>query len=292
MTALQRVEVGGGRRIDVRISGPEDGLPLVLHHGTPGAGTPTRFFDGAAHARGLRVVATSRPGFGGSDRDAGRRVADVVDDTAAVLASLGVDRCLVAGWSGGGPHALACAARLDAAAAVLVVAAVAPSEAEGLDWLAGMGQDNVDEFSAAVAGEATLIPHLRTLAGPMKDVTGADVADALAGLLPDVDRAVLTDEFAEDLAASTREGLRNGIDGWLDDDLAFAQPWGFDLAEIRLPVTLWQGSADLMVPFAHGEWLAAHVPGVSVHLEAGQGHLSVTVGAVDRMLDELVALGG
>ena len=121
---------------------------------------------------------------------------------------------------------------------------------------------------------------------------GGDVADALAGLLPDVDRAVLTDEFAEDLAASTREGLRSGVDGWLDDDLAFVRPWGFDLAEIRVPVMLWQGSADLMVPFGHGKWLAARVPGATVHLEEGEGHVSVMVGAVDRILDELVALSG
>jgi pimeloyl-ACP methyl ester carboxylesterase len=219
-------------------------------------------------------------------------VVDVVADVAAVLESVGADRCVVAGWSGGGPHALACAARLDATAAVLLIAGVAPFGVPDLDWMAGMGQDNIDEFSAALDGEETLARYLSAQHAVLKDVTVEDIVTSLTSLLPEVDQAVLTDEFGEDMAASFREGLRNGFDGWLDDDLAFARPWGFELAEIRRPVTLWQGSADLMVPFAHGEWLASRVPRALAHLEAGEGHLSIGVGALGRMLDELVALAG
>lgn len=292
MDAIDQVRLDDGRLIDCRVSGPADGLPLVFHHGTPGAGTPQRVLERAAHARGLRVVTTSRPGYGDSSRHRGRRVVDVVGDVAAVLDRLGADRCLVAGWSGGGPHALACAARLDVAAAALVIAGVAPYEADGLDFMAGMGEDNVEEFSAALAGEDELAPFLWAQHEHLKDIAVGDLVASLASLLPDVDRAVLTDEFGEDMAAEFHEGLRNGIDGWLDDDLAFTRPWGFDLAEIHRPVTLWQGSADLMVPFAHGEWLASRLPGASVHLEPGEGHLSVGVGAIDRMLDELIALAG
>jgi pimeloyl-ACP methyl ester carboxylesterase len=123
-------------------------------------------------------------------------------------------------------------------------------------------------------------------------VTPAGIVESISSLLPDVDRAVLTDEFGEDLAASFHEGLRIGVDGWLDDDLAFTRPWGFDLGEIVKPVALWQGSADLMVPFAHGRWLASQLPDADVHLEPDEGHLSIAIGAVDRMLDELVAAGG
>ena len=108
---------------------------------------------------------------------------------------------------------------------------------------------------------------------------------------PDVDRAVLTGEFAEDMAASFREAVRVGADGWLDDDLAFASPWGFGLEEISVPVMIWQGSADLMVPFSHGQWLASQLPAASAHLQQGEGHLSVGLGALDRMLDALVAAG-
>jgi pimeloyl-ACP methyl ester carboxylesterase len=289
MSAFDHVRLPDGRRLDMRVSGPADGVPLVFHHGTPGAATPVRALERAAHERGLRLVTTSRPGYGDSSRQPGRAVVDVVADTAAVLAAVGTDRCLIAGWSGGGPHALACGARLGAAAAVLVIAGVAPYGAKGLDWMAGMGEENIVEFSAAVHGEDELRSYLLQEREQLKDITAADVASSLETLLPDVDRAVLTGEFAEDMAASFREAVRVGAEGWLDDDLAFASPWGFGLEEISVPVMIWQGSADLMVPFSHGQWLASHLPAASAHLQQGEGHLSVGLGALDRMLDELVA---
>jgi pimeloyl-ACP methyl ester carboxylesterase len=203
-----------------------------------------------------------------------------------------VTRCFVAGWSGGGPHALACAARLGAAASVLIIAGIGPYGADGLDFLAGMGQENIEEFGAALAGENAM----RTYLGPVREhlltVTPAEIASSLDTLLPDVDRAMLTGELASDMAASFGEGLRVSADGWVDDDLTFTRPWGFDLAEIRVPVAIWQGSADLMVPFAHGQWLASAVPGATAHLQQGEGHLSVMVGAVGQMLDELKTAAG
>jgi pimeloyl-ACP methyl ester carboxylesterase len=291
ISAFDHVRLPDGRRLDLGVSGPADGFPLVFHHGTPGAATPVRALERAAHERGLRLVTTSRPGYGDSSRQPGRAVVDVAADTAAVLAAIGAERCLIAGWSGGGPHALACGARLSAAAAVLVIAGVAPHEAEGLDWMAGMGEENIVEFSAAVHGEDELRSYLLQEREQLKDITAADVASSLETLLPDVDRAVLTGEFAEDMAASFREAVRVGAEGWLDDDLAFASPWGFGLEEISAPVMIWQGSADLMVPFSHGQWLASHLPAASAHLQQGEGHLSVGLGALDRMLDELVAAG-
>ena len=289
---VDQVEVSHGRWVDVRVTGPADGLPLVFHHGTPGAGTPIRAFERAAHSRDLRLVTMSRPGYGGSTRQPGRAVVDVVRDIHEVLESIGASRCVVAGWSGGGPHALACAARLDEAEAALVIAGVAPHEAAGLDWMAGMGDDNLAEFGAAEGGEGALRAFLEDLWPHLSNVSVKGIIESLSSLLPDVDRAVLTDEFGEDLAASFHEGLRSGVDGWLDDDLAFITHWGFDLTEIAKPVILWQGSEDRMVPFAHGRWLAEHVPGASVHLEHGDGHLSVVLGAIDRMLDELGAATG
>jgi pimeloyl-ACP methyl ester carboxylesterase len=287
--SLDHIALPDGRRLDIRLSGPVDGIPLVFHHGTPGAATPIRALERAAHERGLRVVTMSRPGYGDSTRQPGRSVADVVPDTAAVLAAIGTPRCVVAGWSGGGPHALACAARLDAAAAVLVIAGVAPYEAEGLDWMAGMGEDNVVEFGASLAGEDRLRPYLDEAREELKEVTAAGIIRSLGSLLPDVDKAVLTDEFGEDMADGFHEALRIGVDGWLDDDLAFVKPWSFDLSEISIPTVIWQGSEDLMVPFAHGQWLSERLTGASVHLEQGEGHLSVGIGALDRMLDEFVS---
>lgn len=280
-----------GRLVETWTSGPADGVPLVFHHGTPGAARPARAVERAAHERGLRVVALSRAGCAGSTRQPGRAVVDVVADTRAVLESLGAEECFVAGWSGGGPHALACAARLPGVRAALVIAGVAPFEAEGLYFLAGMGEDNVDEFGAATRGEAALAEYLEAQRPELLHATPEEVVASMASLLPEVDRAVLTHEFGEDTAASFAEALRVSVAGWLDDDLAFVRPWGFSLDEVTVPVALWQGSEDLMVPFAHGSWLGDRIPGVAAHLEAGEGHLSIGVGAIGRMLDELTAAG-
>ena len=291
MDASDHVRLPDGRRLAIRVSGPASGLPLVFHHGTPGAVTPFRALERAAHARGLRLVTTSRPGYGDSSRQPGRSVVDAATDTAAVLAAIGAERCLIAGWSGGGPHALACGARLGAAAAVLVIAGVAPYGAEGLDWMSGMGEENVAEFSAAIQGEDVLRSYLRSPGEHLRDITAADIVSSLQTLLPDVDRAQVTGEFGEDMAASFREAVRAGVDGWLDDDLAFARPWGFSLDEISVPTMIWQGTADLMVPFSHGQWLASRLPAAWAHLEEGEGHLSIGLGALDRMLDELTEAG-
>lgn len=278
-----------GRRLDVQVSGPPSGLPLIFHHGTPGSVVQARAVARAAHARGLRLVTTSRPGYGASSRHPGRTVADVAADTAAVLDSMQVRRCVVAGWSGGGPHALACGARLaDRVAAVAVIAGVAPYPAEGLNWMAGMGEQNVEEFGAALAGEKELRGYLEAHASELRDASPEGLVAALDTLLPDVDRAVLTDEFGVDLAESIHEALRVGVDGWVDDDLAFTRPWGFTVDEVRVPTSVWQGEADLMVPFAHGQWLATRIPGVAEHLRSGEGHLSIGVGRLDEIVAELV----
>jgi pimeloyl-ACP methyl ester carboxylesterase len=273
----------------VTVSGPADGVPLLFHHGTPGSAIQPRAMRQAAHERGLRMVTFSRPGYGDSTRLPGRTVASTVDDVTAVLDHIGADRFLVAGRSGGGPHALATAALLPSrAAGALIIAGVAPFDAPGLDFLAGMGEGNIKEFGAAVRGEPVLRPALEAEAPDLRRGDVAAMLEAMSTVLPDVDRAVLTDEYGEEMAAHMSEGLRVGVDGWLDDDLAFVCPWGFDLASITVPTFLWQGSADLMVPFAHGKWLAEHVPGVRAHLEDGEGHLSIAVSTIGPILDELL----
>ncbi len=269
------------------MSGPDAGMPVLFHHGTPGSSAPLRVIERAAHERGLRYVTYSRPGYGRSSRHDGRRVVDAVDDALAILGHVGADRCLVAGWSGGGPHAMACAARLEPAVATAVIAGVAPYDAEGLDWMDGMGAGNVEEFGAAVAGRDTLAPALEEAAAGMRDATMADLKAEMSSLLSEVDEAAFDGEFGEDLVAMLREGLAGGADGWVDDDLAFIAPWGFELDEIGGPLALWQGSDDLMVPIAHGRWLAAHLPTAISHFEAGEGHLSLCA-RIDRMLDELL----
>jgi pimeloyl-ACP methyl ester carboxylesterase len=190
------------------------------------------------------------------------------------------------------PHSLACAARLPSAVSAVTIAAVAPFDADGLDWMAGMGEANVEEFGAAIEGEQRLRPLLTDLREQLKEVTVEEIISTLDSLLPEVDRAVLVDEYGDEMAARFREALRVGVDGWVDDDLAFVKPWGFELDEIQIPVAIWQGSADLMVPFSHGEWLAGRMPDATAHLETGEGHLSVGLGALDRIVDELVSKAG
>jgi len=157
--------------------------------------------------------------------------------------------------------------------------------------MAGMVEGNTTEFMAAIDGEVPLRRYLDEPREHLKEVSAEDLMSSLGAVLPDVDRAVLTSEFAEDMAAGAREALRTGLDGWLDDDLAFTKPWGFSLDEISVPTMVWQGMADDRVPCAHGRWLSSHLPRASVHLEPEEGHLSVALGAIDRMLDELVGAG-
>jgi pimeloyl-ACP methyl ester carboxylesterase len=172
---------------------------------------------------------------------------------------------------------------------VLSIAGVAPYDADGLDWMAGMGEENLEEFGAAVQGEPALRRYLEAQRPELLEITPDAIVDAMVTLLPPVDRAEMTGEFADYIAAGFRQAVSRSMDGMLDDDLAFVMPWGFDPADIAVPTAIWQGSEDLMVPFAHGRWLAAHVPGAAIHLEQGEGHVSVGLGALDRMLDELVA---
>jgi pimeloyl-ACP methyl ester carboxylesterase len=287
---MTMIDLPDGRRLEVEVSGPPDGIPLLFHHGTPGSASQLGSMQAVANARGLRLVTYSRAGYGMSTRRPSRSVSDVTDDVSALLDVVGVSSALVAGWSGGGPHALACGALLpDRVAGVLVIAGIAPYAAPGLDWMSGMGEDNVEEFGFALQGEPALRRHLEELREThFAKLTGDTVTASMASLLPEVDRAILTDEFADDLATNIRLGVGKQVDGWVDDDLAFTRPWGFELTAVSVPTFVWQGTEDLMVPFAHGRWLADHLPGATVHLEVGEGHLSIAVGALDRMIDELV----
>jgi pimeloyl-ACP methyl ester carboxylesterase len=284
------LRLADGRSLDVEVSGPAGRTPLVVHHGTPGERSQYPPFAGAAAARGLRYVSYSRPGYGGSSRQPGRAVADCAADTAAILAHLGVGRCYTVGASGGGPHALACAALLpDQVLACATVAGAGPFGAEDLDFLAGMGRENHEEFGAALAGEAELQGYLEREAESLADLTGEQVAAALGDLVSPVDAAALTGGFAAYVATSFHQALASGIWGWFDDDLAFTRPWGFDLDRIGGPVAVWQGGQDRMVPFAHGQWLAAHLPSARARLLPEEGHLSIAVGKFGEILDELVA---
>ena len=270
------VDGPGDRALRVLEDGDPGGVPLIAHHGTPGSRLLYRRWVEDATERGIRLIAYERPGYGGSDRHAGRSVADAAADTAAVADALGLDRILTHGRSGGGPHALACAALLgDRVAAAATFASIAPYDADGLDFVAGMGEDNVVELGAAVEGPHKLAPLLEKVFPRLMAADAESLANSLKSLLSPPDIEIVSDGLAEELIASTHAGIGERRDGWLDDDLAFVKPWGFDLSSISVPFQLWQGHQDLMVPLAHGEWLAERIPGVDAHLSEEDGHLSI-----------------
>jgi pimeloyl-ACP methyl ester carboxylesterase len=291
-TERRLVTLPDGRDIDLLLAGPADGLPLVMHEGTPVGLVLFPATVQAAHDRHLQPILVARPGYERSTPRPGRRVADVAADVAAVLDALGLDTFVTAGWSGGGPHALACAALLPGRClAAASIAGAAPHDAPGLDWTAGMGPENVAEFGAAVAGPRALTEFLDRESASLGAVTGPGVAAALGGLIADADRAVLTGEFADHLAAAVRASVSTGIAGWRDDDLAFVADWGFTLdGNGKLPVAIWQGDQDRMVPYAQGQWLAANIPGARAHLLPGEGHLTIGVSGIGRILDDLLDL--
>ena len=282
-----------GGRLEVLLSGPKAGFPLLYHSGTPSAAVPYPQLTAAAEGQGLRLIRYSRPGYGDSEpRRVPGTLADDVADSAAVLDAVGAAEFVSLGWSGGGPRAVASAALLPGRCrAAATLAGVAPRQAPGLDWLSGMGEENFEEFTAAAAGQRELEAWLAEHGAPVLRATADQVAEALGSLVPEVDRASLTGEFADYVARSFRHAGRQGVVGWRDDDLLLLAPWGVDLGSVRVPVSVWHGGQDRMVPFSHGRWLAAHIAGARTHLYDNEGHLSL-VAQLDRILADLVQQAG
>jgi pimeloyl-ACP methyl ester carboxylesterase len=270
--STRSVALADGRSLEVHELGDPEGFPIVYHHGTPGSGT--------LYARwatpGVRLIAYDRAGYGGSARKHGRAVVDVVTDITAVADALGLERFATWGLSGGGPHVLACAALCDERlVAAATLAGVGPWNAEGLDWLAGMGEGNLEEFDLVLAGEEALRPAIERERDNLLGVTPAELREAMAAHLSPTDSAALTADLAEYLHANIAHAIANSGDGWIDDNLAFVKPWGFELSSIARPVLVLQGGDDLMVPRQHGEWLAANVPGCESRIEDAHGHLTL-----------------
>jgi len=267
-----------GRTLVVREAGDAEGFPILVHHGTPCLGL---LYDGWVED-GVRLISYDRPGYGGSTRAPGRAVASCAADVEAIADALELPQLATWGVSGGGPHALACAALLpDRVVAAAALCSPAPHDAEELDWAEGMGAENIAEFAAAEQGAAALESYLSPEATALADATGPGLAAAIESLLAPVDREILVGgEVADYLAATMKGALAHGIDGWLDDDLAFVGDWGFDLGAIETPVLIRQGEQDRFVPVAHARWLAEHVAGAEARITAEDGHLTLYERAV------------
>jgi pimeloyl-ACP methyl ester carboxylesterase len=269
-----RIKTRDGRTLAVAEWGDPNGIGLFALHGTPG-GRIGYWMDPGIYARyGLRRFTVDRPGYGESTRNAGRSIADVVPDIETIADALGVGRFAITGGSGGGPHALAVAALLgDRVLRLLADVSIAPYGAEGLDFLAGMNEGNVVEFNAALAGEAVL----RKLLIDERSTTLQRLADNRNDFLGDAYEMSEPDQLQMEKHLSRIKHhlvscLAPGVDGWVDDDLAFARPWGFDVADIHCPTLVTYGRADNLVPAAHGDWLAAHIPNAIVDV-TDVGHM-------------------
>ena len=275
---LLSVTTSDGRTLTVREGGDADGVPMLVHAGTPGSSLLYPPHVQAAEEAGVRLFSYDRPGYGGSTRMEGRSVADCAADVAAVCDALEIGRFCVWGVSGGGPHALATAALLpDRVASAAVIASVAPFDARGLDFAAGMGEMNVESFTAILAGHDAHQAQLeRDLAG-LLSATPETLVEVLLTLLGPADKAVLNQDVAVFMLESSRAGIVPSPEGWFDDDLVLVKPWGFDLASIEVPVSYWHGEQDKFAPFSHGVWLAAHIPGVEARLTPDDGHLTILV---------------
>jgi pimeloyl-ACP methyl ester carboxylesterase len=279
-----------GRTIAVREGGDPNGRPVLVHAGTPNSRLLYPADVALAERQGVRLISYDRPGYGGSTRRPGRTVADCADDVRAIAAALGLERLAVWGISGGGPHALACAALLgDLVPAVAVLASPAPYGAPGLDFWEGMGELNVEDYKLMLedpvaARDKTERDREEALAtGPV------ELAEILRTLLSAVDAAALDGELAEFLVASWQDGLAPGADGWWDDGVADIADWGFEIAAIATPVLLRHGREDRFVPFGHGEWLAGRIPGVTAILTDDDGHLTLTRRHLASVHDWLLA---
>jgi pimeloyl-ACP methyl ester carboxylesterase len=263
-----------GRTLQLNEAGDPAGFPVLAHHGTPGSRLLWSAHDDLAREQGIRLIAYDRPGYGGSSRDAKRDVDACAADVDAIADALGLEQYATWGISGGGPHALACAALCDdRLVAVASLAPCAPFEADGIDWMDGMGEDNHVEFGKALEGEAALRPLLEEVRDMKLDAEG--LMKQLQTLLGPEDLAALTGEFAAYMVEWQTTALAPGVDGWIDDDLAFTRPWGFDLASINRPVLLLHGADDRFVPVSHGRWLAEHIPGVDARITETDGHLTL-----------------
>jgi pimeloyl-ACP methyl ester carboxylesterase len=289
MTTLEREIRGpGGRALLVHEAGDPDGALVVYHHGTPQNGLMLESWEAHAATSRVRLVSYDRPGYGGSAPQPGRAVADAASDVAAIADALDAARLATFGASGGGPHALACAALLgDRVAAAAVLGTIAPFAAEGLNFFAGMGRDNWVEFGAALVGRDTLEPMLAAEVRERMDAPPAAVADGIRTLISAPDQDVLDGGLTQWLHATMVQGTALGPAGWVDDDLAFAEPWGFDLRDIAVPVLVVHGGQDRFVPVSHGEWVAGAIPRVEALIDQADGHLTLIAHRVPAVLDWL-----
>jgi pimeloyl-ACP methyl ester carboxylesterase len=286
------VEATEGRKLRVVEAGDPNGKPVIYLHGTPSSRVlDPRWIADASH-QGVRLIGYDRPGCGGSTPWAGRRVADAAADVGAIADQLDLPRIAVWGISGGGPHALACAALLPSrCVGAAVLESPAPPE---------YGPASRDtKVNKHVSCEPLLTPQEQQNwkdTHREKDTKSSRAMLSLLGVLASDRRSLkrgvyrllmplyigraeakaLSRESAQWVVSSLSENLRQGVGGGQDDEIAiYHQAWGFELASIRVPVLLWHGEQDQFVSIREGRWLATRIPKVEARLTPDDGHVSI-----------------
>jgi pimeloyl-ACP methyl ester carboxylesterase len=282
------IPVGTGRELCVEMAGEPYGKPILVHTGSPNSRHLYGEWIADAEKKGIRLISYDRPGYGGSTAHPGHTVASGARDVRAIAEALGHDRLGIWGMSGGGPYALGCAALLpDMAVAVAAVASLAPYGVEGLDYFAGMGELNVEDFKLFLSDPAAARRRHREDWEEAVAATPEQLAEGLKSVLSPVDAEALRGDLAQWLAESARDGLAQGDQGWWDDGASHLTRWGFDLEDIRVPVKIWHGRQDRMVPIQHGEWLAANIPGAEADISDRDGHVTM-IGRIGEIHDWLL----
>ena len=265
MTTESDLELSDGRRVHFYDTGGDDAgerLAVFWHHGTPNIGAPPEPLFPAAARLGIRWVSYDRPGYGGSTPHPGRDVASAAAEVAGIADALGIRQFAVMGHSGGAPHALACSALLpERVLGAVCVSGLAPFDADGLDWFAGMAAAGAAELRAAAVGRTALADLLASSEFDMEQFTPADLA-ALSGPW-------------SWLGVVAGKGLEGGSGGMVDDDLAYVAPWGFEPSQVSSPVLFLHGGQDRIVPSSHSQWLTRHVRSSEFWLRPDDGHISV-----------------
>jgi len=277
----------GGRRLGYAEFGPAGGRPLLWFHGTPGARRQiAQQARTLAHERGVRIVCVERPGVGESTPHVYGKLIEFAADVEELCDALGIERFGIAGLSGGGPYALACAHEMPVrVVAAAVLGGVAPTV--GPDSVRGGANGLIRTFSPwmrrARQPVGGLLRGLVRLLEPLAD----HAVDLFARQMPPGDQRVFEDPlvrrmFVEDILL----GSRRNMQAICLDVVLFGRHWGFTLADIEVPVHLWYGDADIIVPVHHGEHLAERIPKAKLSIRPGEGHLG-GLGASREVFDAI-----
>lgn len=286
---MKQLKLADGRTLEYEDNGLKSERAVLFLHGTPGS--CKTWSEWLPEVTGCLAITASRAGYGKSDRHLGRSVADDLADQQALLDHFQINEFVAIGWSGGGPHSINMT-RDPRCKGAVTLAGVAEWGHADLDFLAGMGPENEDEFGEALKGEAALQTWMVKNASSYKTITGPEIIEALGGLIGEADKSSLTPEVAVDTATSFRHAVVDSFNGWVDDDLAFVEKFGFDLSAITKPVLVWQGDDDFMVPKAHSEWLVKHIPSATLNFVPGHGHISLTTAYRSEIIKQAMELLG